>query len=133
MTRHGEVYVINHERAIRLLLRATGLYEKAQRANVSLAFTADGAALTKSRTHVSCGVKITDPDGIHPVTGLSLGSSNVDEPNGDDNEEKTIFNFMQYRDLCAILIIADARDSKDLYYDVFRDFLTMQKKLVNME
>ncbi len=127
MTRYGEVYVINHERAIRLLLKATGLYEKAQRSNVHLAFTANGAALTKSRTHVSCGVKITDPDGIHPITGLPLGTSNVSEPN--DEDEKTTFNLMQSRELCTILVIADARDSKTLYYDVFRDFFDYAKKI----
>ncbi len=44
----------------------------AQNSNVSIAFTADGAALMSSRTHVSCWVKITDVDGIHPVTGIPL-------------------------------------------------------------
>jgi hypothetical protein len=120
ITRHGEVYFIHHERAIRLLLKATGLYEKAQRTQVSLAFTADGAALTKSRTHVSCGIKITDPDGIHPVSGLPLVASVLGD--GDGEGEQSIFNCMQSRELCTILVIADARDSKDLYYDVFRDF-----------
>ncbi len=103
------------------------LYEKAQRTNVHLVFTADGAALTKSRTHVSCGVKIADPDGIHSITGLPLGTSNVDEPN--DEDEKEIFKFMQSRELCTILAIADARDSKDLYYDVFCDFFDYAKKI----
>jgi len=118
VTRHGEVYVIHHERAIRLLLKATGLYEKAQRTQVSLAFTADGAALRKSWMHVSCGIKITDPDGRHPITGLPLVENVVDEDEG----EKSIYNCIQSRELCTILVIADARDSKELYYDVFRDF-----------
>jgi hypothetical protein len=118
VTRHGEVYFIHYERAIRLLPKATGLYEKAQRTQVSLAFTADGAALTKSRTHVSCGIKITDPDGRHPITGLPLVENVVDEDEGG----KSIYNCIQSKELCTILVIADARDSKELYYEVFRDF-----------
>jgi hypothetical protein len=35
---------------------------------------------------------------------------------------------MQSRELCTILVIADAHDSKDLYYDVFRDFFDYAKK-----
>jgi hypothetical protein len=120
ITRHGEVYVIHHERVIHLLLKATGLYEKAQRTQVSLAFTADGAALTKSWTHVSCGINITGPEGIHPVSGLPLVASVFGD--GDGEGEQSIFNCMQSRELCTILVIADAHDSKDLYYDVFHDF-----------
>jgi hypothetical protein len=55
-----EVYYINFDNLIHLLLKATGLYSKKLFSNVSIAFTADGAALIKSRTHVSCGVKIMD-------------------------------------------------------------------------
>jgi hypothetical protein len=129
MTKYGEVYFINFDNAIHLLLKATGLYDKAQRTNVSLAFTADGAALTKSRTHVSCGVKVTDPDGKHPITGLPLMCIDVDEDCDDDDGGKTIYNFMQSRELCTILVIADAHDSKELYYDVFKDFFKCVEKL----
>jgi hypothetical protein len=77
-----------------------------------------------SRTHVSCGVKITDVDGIHPLTGIPLGNC-VD----GDFDEKAWFNVMQSRELCAILFMADAKDSKELYYDVFKDVYDYSEKL----
>lgn len=122
MTKYGEVYYLNFDRAIRLLLKATGLYEKAQRTSVSISFTADGALLLNSRTHVSCGVKITDVDGIHPVTKMPLTA--IDE----DNSE-ALYNCMQSRELCAILVMADAKDSKELYSEVFKDFYDYAERL----
>jgi hypothetical protein len=89
------------------------------------AFTADGALLMKSRTHISCGVKITDVDGKHPITGLPLMASADDD---DYDEEKSI-RCMQSRELCAILVMADAKGSKALYYDVFHDFYDYSKRL----
>jgi hypothetical protein len=123
-TKYGEVYYLNFDKVIRLLLKATGLYEKAQSTNVSIAFTADGAALMSSRTHVSCGVKITDVDGVHPVTGIPLGNC-ID----GDFDGKSSFNMMQSRELCAILVMADAKDSKELYYDIFKEFYDYSEKL----
>jgi hypothetical protein len=124
ITRYGEVYYINFDNAIRLLLKATGLYKKAQRTKVSLAFTADGAALMKSRTHVLCGVKITDVDGYHPLTKAPLLHTADDE-----SDDCTMFKMVQSRALYAILVMADAKDSKDLYYDVFKDFYEYSEKL----
>jgi hypothetical protein len=122
MTKYGEVYYLNFYRAIRLLLKATGLYHKAQRASVSISFTADGALLLNSRTHVSCGIKITDVDGMHPVTKLPLIAV-------DEDTEETFYNCMQSRELCAILVMADAKDSKELYSDVFKDFYEYAERL----
>jgi hypothetical protein len=96
-------------------LKSTGLYEKAQRSSISISVTADEALLLNSYTHVSCGVKITDVDGIHPITKLPLAITI------DDKEKENVFNCMQSRDLCAILVMADAKDSKELYNDVFKD------------
>jgi hypothetical protein len=48
LTQYGEVYYMNYDNVIRHLLKATNLYEKAQRTSVSIAFTADGALLLKS-------------------------------------------------------------------------------------
>ena len=88
MTKYGEVYYPNFDHAIQLLLKATGLYEKAQRTSISISFTGgDGALLLNSHTHVSCGVKITDVDGIHPVTKMPLTA--IDK----DNSE-AIYNHM---------------------------------------
>jgi hypothetical protein len=65
ITKYGEVYFLNYDHVIQLLLKATGLYEKVQQSSVSISFTADGALLFNSRTHVSYGIKIMDTDGIH--------------------------------------------------------------------
>ncbi len=124
VTKYGEVYYMNFDNVIRLLLKATGLYSKAQHSNVSIAFTADGAALMKSRTHVSCGVKVTDVDGVHPLTRMPL--TNVsDEMEGNG----TCFNMVQSWELCVILVMADAKDSKALYNDVFKEFYQYSEKL----
>ncbi len=124
-TKYGEVYYMDFDRTIRLLLKATGLYEKVQKTSVSLSFTADGALLMKTRTHVSCGVKVTDVDGKHPIAGLRLMSSCED----DDYDEESTIKCMQSRELCAILVMADAKDSKELYYDVFSEFYEYSEKL----
>jgi len=124
VTKYGEVYFMNFDKVIRLLLKATGLYRKAQVSNVSISFTADGAALTKSRTHVSCGVKITDIDGVHPLTRMPLTEINV-----EDSSDTCCLNMVQSRELCAILVMADAKDSKSLYNDVFREFYEYSEKL----
>jgi hypothetical protein len=39
------------------------------------------------------------------------------------------FNCLQSRELCAIMVLADAKDSKDLYEDVFRDFYLYLERL----
>jgi len=122
LTKYGEVYFLNFNRAIHLLLKATGLYEKAQQTNVSIPFTADGALLLSSRTHVSCGVKITDVDGIHPISKLPLSCTDI-EPN------ENFYNCMQSRELCAILVMADAKDSKEVYDDMFKDFYNYAESL----
>ncbi len=122
MTKYGEVYYINFDRAIRLLLKATGLYDKVQRTSVSISFTADGALLLNSRTHVSCGVKITDVDGIHPVTKLPLTAI-------DAETDEMFYNSVQSRELCAILVMADAKDSKEMYDDVFKEFYDYSERL----
>jgi hypothetical protein len=77
---------------------------------------------------VSRGVKITDPDGFHPKTGLPL----TQLPECDD-KGGTYFNFMQSRELCAILVMANAKDSKELYYDVFKEFYNCMEWMWRME
>jgi len=78
--------------------------------------------LLNSRTHVSCGIKITDVNGIHPVTKLPLTAV-------DEDTEETFYNCMQSRELCAIPVMADAKDSKELYSTVFQDFYEHAERL----
>jgi hypothetical protein len=113
---------LNFDHVIQLLLKATGLYEKAQRKNVCISFTADGALLLNSCIHVSCGIKITDVDGIHLVTKLPFTAVYEDT-------DEHFYNCMQSREACAVLVMADAKDSKELYDDVFKDFYDYAERL----
>jgi len=72
LTPYGEVYFINFEAALRLLLKASNLDTLATTTSVKIALTVDGADLFNDRTHVSTGIKITDERGIHPVTKQPL-------------------------------------------------------------
>ena len=114
MTRYGEVFYVNFDAALRLLLKACQLHDRATTESVKISLAIDGADLFKDRTHVSAGIKICDPNGIHPVTKQPLFVRN------DNGEEKIVR--MQSSEMCCILIIADARDKKELYEDVFREF-----------
>jgi hypothetical protein len=120
-TQYGEVYFINYNKALRLLLKASGLCELATTESVNIAFAIDGADLIRDRTHVSAGVKITDPRGIHPVTKQPLLMRT------NDDEEKYVK--VQSFELCALMIIANARDTKALYEDVYKDFYDWGKKI----
>ncbi len=63
-------------------------------------------------------------DGVHPLTRMPL--TNVsDEMEGNG----ACFNMVQSRELCAILVMADAKDSKALYNDVFKEFYQYSEKL----
>ena len=113
-TKYGEVYFIDFNKSLRLLLKACGLHEVAIKESVSIALAIDGADMIRDRTHVSAGVKITDTRGIHPITKQPLLQRNK------EGEEK--FVRVQSFELCSLMMIADARDSKSLYEDVFKVF-----------
>jgi len=57
-TPYGEIYYLDPERVIRLLLKASGLDEIAQHEAVKLAVTSDGANTFHNRTQISIGVKL---------------------------------------------------------------------------
>ena len=122
-TQYGEVYMLNFEKAFRMLLKACNLYELAQEQSVKVALTVDGADLFKGRTHVSTGVKITDERGLHPITKQPFLVT-VRESDNDD-----MFVKMQTREVCCVMMIADAKDNKHLYEDVFREYYEWGEKL----
>jgi hypothetical protein len=99
-TRHGEVFFLNKEKLLRLLLKATNLHELARTESVKISMSIDGADLVRDHTHVSAGIKITDEHGIHPVTKQPLLVVN------DDGDEMFV-NVQSYH-MCSIMIIADA-------------------------
>jgi hypothetical protein len=121
-TKYGEVYFINFNKALRLLLKASGLHRIAMTESVNIALAIDGADLIRDRTHVSAGVKITDPRGFHPVTKQPLLLT---------TDEGVKYIKMQSYELCSLMIIADARDTKALYEDVCKDFMTGESKSVS--
>jgi hypothetical protein len=120
-TPYGEVYFLNFEATLRLLLKASNLHDLAKTTSIKIALTVDGADLFSDRTHVSTGLKITDERGIHPVTKQPLLLV--------DNDADPTFIKVQSSELCAITIIADARDNKHLYEEVFNDFYEWGEKL----
>jgi hypothetical protein len=120
LTKHGEVYFINFIKALRLLLKASGLHRIAMTESVNIALAIDGADLIRDRTHVSAGVKITDPRGFHPVTKQPLLLT---------TDEGVKYIKMQSFELCSLMIIADARDTKVLYEDVYKEFYDWGKQI----
>ena len=121
-TVYGEVFFLNFEKALRHLLKACQLDELATREGIRISLSIDGADLFKDRTHVSAGIKITDTRGVHPVTKQPLFM--VDN---DTNEEKIVK--IQSSEMCCILVIADARDKKEMYEEVFREFYDWGKRI----
>jgi hypothetical protein len=121
-TVYGEVYLINFEPAFCLLLKAYHLHDLAITSSVKVAITVDGADLFNDLTHVSTGIKITDERGIHPVTKQPFLFI-------DDDDAEASFIKIQSSEVCCITIIADARDNKQLYEDVFKDYYNWAVKL----
>jgi len=96
----------------------------AREESVKIAWTADRAELMKSWTHVSVGVKITDHNRRCPITKKPLFMQL--EYTGSD--VATYLN-VQSRELCCILVVADAYDSKSLYSYVFDEHYKAAEKL----
>jgi len=120
-TQYGEVFFMDFNKSLRLLLKACNLHDLAQRESVQIALAIDGADLIRDRTHVSAGVKIIDSRGIHPTTKQPLLQHD------DDGEERYVR--VQSFKLCALMMIADARDNKALYEDVFKEFYDWGKQI----
>ena len=121
-TVYGEVFFLNFDKALRHLLKATQLHDIALGDGVKVSLSIDGADLFKDRTHVSAGIKITDTRGVHPVTKQPLFV--MDEDSGEERIVK-----IQSSEMCCILVIADARDKKELYEDVFKEFYDWGERL----
>ncbi len=114
-TKYGAVFYLNFEKALSLLLKAPNLHELATTTSVKIALSVDGADLFKGCTPVSTGVKITDEQAVHQVTKQPFAVCNVDS-------ECIKYIKLQSSDVCCIMMIADAVDSKQLYEDVIKNF-----------
>jgi len=78
---------------------------------------------------VSVGVKITDYHRRHPITKTLLLIQDDEAANCTKSE---VLN-EQSRELCCILVMADARDSSLLYSDVFKEYYNKEAKKVQNE
>jgi hypothetical protein len=47
----------------------------------------------------------------------------------DEDTEENFYNYMQSRELFSILVMADAKDLKELYSDVFKDLYEYAERL----
>jgi hypothetical protein len=70
---------------------------------------------------VSAGIKIADPRGMHLVTKQPLMMRT------DTWDEQFL---VQSFELCALLIIADAHDTKAFYEDVLKISISVGRKFV---
>jgi hypothetical protein len=121
LTKYGEVYFLNFEKTLRLLLKACNLHERATRVSVKVAMSVDGADLVRDRTHVSAGMKITDENGFHPITKQPLFVTS--------EEGENWYVKIQSSEVCCLMVIALAKDNKTLYEDVFKEFYRWGERL----
>jgi hypothetical protein len=94
-TQYGEVYFLNFEKTLRLLLKSCKLDKLAEQTSVKIALAVDGAEMFHCRTHVSCGCKITDERGVHPVTGKPFMFTKEEAPD-EINYLKVHFIFFPF-------------------------------------
>ena len=125
-TAYGEVYYVNSEKAIRLLLEAAGLTEFAKQGPVNIAVTSDGANSFHNRTQISIGVKIIDTRGVHCKTKKPIFVRAL-EDDADDGHD--YYQEVQSSEMCAILIMADACDKSQMYSEFFNEFYVYMEGL----
>jgi hypothetical protein len=107
-------FYINFEKAIRLMLDASGLSEYAKSGPVHLAVTSDGANSFCNRTQISSGIKVCDSRAHHMKTKTPVLV--------EDDEQPAHYIGVQSSEMCTILIMADARDKANMYEELFGDF-----------
>ena len=73
---------------------------------------------------MSVGIKITDHRRRHPITKKPL----FVQPEDSGSDAATYLN-VQSRELCCILVMVDAHDSKSLYSHVFDEYYKAAEKL----
>ena len=64
-----DVFSLDIEPVIALILRSYGLFEFAQQNVLSLAVSMDGAVINTYKGHVTLGLKIVQKGALHPKTG----------------------------------------------------------------
>jgi hypothetical protein len=114
----GEVYQFEFEPFIRFILKTFSLYDIAQCESVELCITLDGAELCDGLSHLTAGIKITDPRAVDPKDGSPLSCM-------EDGLVGHIFK-TQSRNYCFTVKSLLGKDSKPAYNefsDFFKSFL----------
>jgi len=109
----GEMYQYDYERFLRFILKIFQLEEVAQRESVELSITLDGAELCDGISHLTAGIKVTDPRAINPRDGSPLCMT-TDEIMGRMFQN-------QSRNNCFALKSLIGKDCKKAYKE-FADF-----------
>jgi len=121
-SQYGEVFYVNYEKAIRLMLDASGLTKFAVSGPVHLAVTSDGANSFRGRTQISVGIKVCDPRAHHMKTKKPVLLENEEDGSSE-------FVGVQSSEMCTILIMADARDKSQMYDELFGEFYRYTREL----
>jgi len=119
-SQYGEVYYVNPEKAIRLMLDASGLTTYAKEGAVHLAITSDGANSFRNRTQISIGFKLVDTRAHHMKTKQPVF---VDET----DDEPAHFEGVQSCEMCTILIMADVGTKVKCIINCSANFLHMPR------
>jgi hypothetical protein len=117
----GEVYQFEFEPFIRFILKTFSLYEIAQRESVELCITLDGAELCDGLSHLTAGIKITDPRAVDPKDGTPLSCM-------ENGLVGRIFK-TQSRNYCFAVKSLLGKDSKPAHNE-FSDFFKFFEKLM---
>jgi hypothetical protein len=105
----GEMYQYDFEKFIRFTLIVFQLVDLAQRESVEMCITLDGAELCDGISHLTAGIKVTDPRAIDPRDGSPLCLNNVENYG-------RIFN-NQSRNYCFAMQSLIGKDTKSAYQE----------------
>jgi hypothetical protein len=111
------LFEFHYERMVRFILCAFSLHEIVQHKSVELCITLDGAEQTKDLSHLTFGVKVTNPRAIDPLGGSPLSYT-------EDGVFDNLFR-VQSRNYCSIMKSLLGKDSKRAYaefQDLFKFF-----------
>jgi len=107
------MYQYDFKKFIRFTLIVFQLVDLAQRESVEMCITLDGAELCDGISHLTAGIKVTDPRAIDPRDGSPLCLNNV-------QSYGRIFN-NQSRNYCFAMQSLIGKDTKSAYQE-FVDF-----------
>ena len=112
--------MFDYEKILTIALQSLGLYEKASKDGVEIAFTLDYAQICKRRGHVLAGIKIADKDARH----LSSKELLFQNGNGAQANEELV---------CIPLHFVNAKESHELFKTDLKTFLCLPNNARRME